>query len=272
VSPPVPSDVASIIYTSGTTALPKGVVLTHGNFMAAGAGAKGSGVDFYPTDVHISYLPLAHVFERVVQACIFHRGAAIGFFSGDVQALLADIAVLRPTVFPSVPRLWNRIHDKVQSQVASSPSLRRFLFNTALAAKTDNLHASGSVYHPIYDALVFSKLRALLGGRVRLMLTGSAPIAPAVKAFLQVRRAPIPAPSAGTRDSLPRPSLVAHASPAISRARQVGFCCPVLEGYGLTETVGIATISPLTARTMPGVGAPASCTELKLVRVWGEEL
>jgi long-chain acyl-CoA synthetase len=106
--PPRPSDLATIVFTSGTTDMPKGVMLTHGNFAAAGAGAASSGVDLYNTDVHISYLPLAHVFERIVQTCIFHRGAAVGFFSGDVQKLLEDMAVLRPTIFPSVPRLFNR--------------------------------------------------------------------------------------------------------------------------------------------------------------------
>lgn len=116
--------------------------------------------------------------------------------------------------------------------VAASPPLRRGLFHYALESKAWYLREGGHVTHPLYDALIFSKLRELMGGRVRMMLTGSAPISGPVKDFLHV-----------------------------------AFCCPVLEGYGLTETVGLATISPVTARTLPGVGAPVACTELKLADI-----
>lgn len=114
--------------------------------------------------------------------------------------------------------------------VAAAPAIRRGLFAVALSSKTWWLDATGAIYHPVYDTLVFSKLRALLGGRVRMMLTGSAPLAPAVKTFLQV-----------------------------------AFAAPVYEGYGLTETLGIATIS-MDGR-QPGVGAPVACCEVKLVDV-----
>ena len=88
-------------------------MLTHGNLIADAAGTARF-IAFEPADVHISYLPLAHIYERVSTISATHFGAAIGFYSGDVLRLLEDIAVLRPTVFPSVPRLWNRIYDKVR--------------------------------------------------------------------------------------------------------------------------------------------------------------
>jgi long-chain acyl-CoA synthetase len=87
-------------------------VLTHGNLIANSAGCSRV-VEFLPGDVHISYLPLAHIYERVNTISCTHAGGAIGFYSGDVQRLLDDISTLRPTIFASVPRLWNRIHDKV---------------------------------------------------------------------------------------------------------------------------------------------------------------
>ena len=89
-----------------------GAVLTHGNLTANRAGCSRS-VNFPPDDVHISSLPLAHIYQRIHTLTCTHRGAAIGFYSGDVLRMLDGIAALRPTIFCSVPRLWNRIYDKV---------------------------------------------------------------------------------------------------------------------------------------------------------------
>jgi long-chain acyl-CoA synthetase len=124
------------------------------------------------------------------------------------------------------------VYDKVMAGVAASPPMKKGLFHIALDSKTWYLQQGGHVTHPIYDRLVFSKLRELMGGRVRLMITGSAPISSAVKDFLQV-----------------------------------AFCAPVLEGYGLSETVGIVTISPVQARSLPGVGCPVTCNEIKLADI-----
>jgi len=88
-------------------------VLSHGNLVANSAGSAPF-LDFRPGDVHMSYLPLAHIYERVNTVSCCHFGAAIGFYAGDVAALLDDVQALRPTIFCSVPRLWNRIYDKVR--------------------------------------------------------------------------------------------------------------------------------------------------------------
>ncbi len=227
--PPKSSDVCTICYTSGTTGVPKGAILTHGNFAAGAAGAASAGVDLVASDVHISYLPLAHVFERLVQVALIRRGGSIGFYQGDVTKLVEDLSVLRPTLFPSVPRLWNRIYDKVMAGVQEAGGLKATLFNWALSSKRGYLPA-GHVTHTLWDNLVFANVRKLFGGRVRLMITGSAPIASDVKDFLQI-----------------------------------AFCARVLEGYGLTETVGAATITNSADFTNGHVGAPIACTELKLV-------
>jgi long-subunit acyl-CoA synthetase (AMP-forming) len=108
-----------------------GAVLTHGNLIANSAGCSCF-VEFSPGDVHISYLPLAHIYERVNTISCTHFGCAIGFYSGDVQKLLDDIAELKPTVFCSVPRLWNRIYDKARASLPGRTRKARSHLTVAL--------------------------------------------------------------------------------------------------------------------------------------------
>ncbi len=108
--------------------------------------------------MHISYLPLAHVFERVVQMWITYVGGSIGFFQGDTLKLLDDIAVLKPTVFASVPRLYNRIYDKVFAGVKAKGGLAAKLFHAAVAAKMAGLK-KGHTTHWLWDRLVFAKVK-----------------------------------------------------------------------------------------------------------------
>lgn len=230
-TPPKNEDIATICYTSGTTGNPKGAMLTNRNFAASIASIQMGPVRLEPTDVHCSYLPLAHMFERIMQACAYHNGVAVGFFQGDVTKLLDDLATLRPTVFPSVPRLFNRIYDKLVQGVAVAGGIKKALFDYAYASKAYYL-AEGYTTHGLWDKLVFEKVRQLLGGRVRVMITGSAPIAAGVKDFLQVV-----------------------------------FCAPLVEGYGLTETCAVATLTPLEARYPGHVGVPMTSTEVKLVDI-----
>ncbi|KAG3238947.1 Long chain acyl-CoA synthetase 7, peroxisomal [Phytophthora idaei] len=196
--PPLPDDLCTICYTSGTMGDPKGVMLTHSNMVASIL----CSIEITPlneSDVHLSFLPLAHCFERNVQAHIIAKGGCIGYYQGDVTKLLEDIAELRPTVFPSVPRLLNRIHDKITQGVAATGGLKKLLFDQGYAAKKEYL-ADGYYTHAFWDRLVFDKLKMILGGRVRYILSGSAPLSKEVKEFMVIV-----------------------------------FCCPVLEGYGLTE-------------------------------------
>uniref|UniRef100_A0A669Q201 Long-chain-fatty-acid--CoA ligase n=1 Tax=Phasianus colchicus TaxID=9054 RepID=A0A669Q201_PHACC len=113
--PPRPEDLSIVCFTSGTTGNPKGAMLTHGNVVADFSGfLKVTESQWSPTceDVHISYLPLAHMFERMVQSVVYCHGGRIGFFQGDIRLLSDDMKALRPTIFPVVPRLLNRMYDK----------------------------------------------------------------------------------------------------------------------------------------------------------------
>ncbi|GLC49640.1 hypothetical protein PLESTB_000270300 [Pleodorina starrii] len=232
--PPRPGDVATICFTSGTTGQPKGAVLTHGALIANAAGSATQLTRLVPGDRHLSYLPLAHIYERVNVIRLTHLGIAIGFYSGNVQELLDDAVELKPQILVSVPRLWNRIHDRLLAAARSDPSpLTRALFSAAYAHKAAALAAGdseGGRWGRLYDKLVFCKIRAKLGGQLKYMISGSAPISDDVLRFLRI-----------------------------------SFGATVLEGYGSTEagcTISTTRPDDLT----PGhVGAPNPAVEVKLV-------
>lgn len=115
----------------------------------------------------------------------FIAGVSAGFYAGETATLVDDIGVLAPTIFPSVPRLYNRIFGKIKATFAAKPACLRSLLNSAVETKLANLKAGRGLNHGCYDILL-KKVRALLGGRVRMMITGSAPIAGDVLDFLKV--------------------------------------------------------------------------------------
>lgn len=235
-APPKADDIATICYTSGTTGMPKGVVLTHKNILACAqsyqyAAMHKAGIVLRTDDVHISYLPLAHVFERAVFAILTGVGARCGFYRGDTLKLLEDVGELQPTVFVSVPRLFNRIYDKVWAGVKAKGSTAESLFGMAYSSKKGNL-SSGSVSHFLWDRVFFKNVQSRLGGRVRFMISGSAPLSPQVMEFLRI-----------------------------------AFACEVLEGYGQTETSAGATITEVNDYTIGHVGVPFPCNDCKLVDI-----
>ncbi|KAJ3338251.1 hypothetical protein HDU91_001274 [Kappamyces sp. JEL0680] len=224
---------ATISFTSGTTGLPKGVMLTHGNmlsFLTAVLHMIEHNQVYKVTsdDVHLSYLPLAHVLERSIQVLFFYFGSSIGFYQGDTLKLMDDMAVLQPTLFASVPRLYNRIYDRILGNVKATGGIKAALFNYAYEGKKYWLKR-GWVKHSLWDRLVFGAVRARLGGRVQFMITGAAPISTEVLDFLRIC-----------------------------------FSVKLVEGYGQTEGNG-ATCSTHTTDLEAGhVGPPMPHTMCKL--------
>lgn len=163
--PPNPEDLSIICFTSGTTGDPKGAMLTHKNIASNVTGfLKSLEHIFQPTckDVTISYLPLAHMFERIVQAVVFSCGARVGFFQGDIRLLSDDMKTLKPTVFPTVPRLVNKIYDKVQSE-ANTP-LKKFLLNIAVLSKFSEVKNGIIRRDSLWDKLIFRSSRIAWAG------------------------------------------------------------------------------------------------------------
>ena len=210
-------DLASLVYTSGTTGQPKGVMLTHGNFVSNIVTAM-SLIDFRDDQQALSFLPLAHVFERMIDYCYFYKGVSIAYAEG-VQTVPQNILEVRPHVFVSVPRVYEKFLARVQDTVASSPPLRRKLFEWALDVGRQALPWTLQDEHPpgalglklaLASSLVFRKIKARLGGRFEYAVSGGAPLAPDIAEFFW---------SIGVR---------------------------IFEGYGLTET------SPVIAVNRPG--------------------
>ena len=236
VTEPGPDDCPMFSYTSGTTGDPKGVKLTHQMLVGCAAAVKIS-TDFNnpmgglgPDDTYISYLPSAHSFEAALFATTICYGQRCGYFGGDILKLVPeDLPMLKPTFFPSVPRLYNKIFGKIQAQFAAATGCKAWLINKAVTTKQAALRANGTFTHGCYDKLVFKKVRALMGGRVRMMLTGSAPISAEVLDFLKIC-----------------------------------FCVNVYEGYGMTETSAGSVLTKYNDPKTGHVGGPVANVKIRL--------
>uniref|UniRef100_A0A8C0FCC2 Long-chain-fatty-acid--CoA ligase n=1 Tax=Bubo bubo TaxID=30461 RepID=A0A8C0FCC2_BUBBB len=229
VEPPKPEDLCIVCFTSGTTGNPKGAMLTHQNVVANAAAFLRSTevIECTSSDITMSYLPLAHMFERVVQTVVYSCGAKVGFFQGDIKLLTDDMKTLKPTLFPVVPRLLNRIYDKIQSG-AKSP-VKRCLLNFAVIMKMAEIKQGIIRNDSIWDQLIFKKVQETMGGRVRIMVTGAAPISPSVLTFLRA-----------------------------------ALGCQIFEAYGQTECSAGCTFSMPGDWTTGHVGAPLACNIIKL--------
>lgn len=228
---PKPEHIYTIMYTSGTTGDPKGVLLSHRNAVAEVAGVRTHDNNlFNGEDVHMSYLPLAHSFERACAYTILSYGARIGFFQGNINELFNDIATLKPTFLIGAPRVWSRLYDKLIMTVNSGSPVKKHLFHWGFASKQKALKTGGST--SFWDKILFSKTKARLGGRVRWIMSGSAPLDPKLGEFLKIC-----------------------------------FCCNVIEGYGLTENFAGAVVTMLDETQLGHVGRPLGCCEVKLVDV-----
>jgi long-chain acyl-CoA synthetase len=177
-----PQDLSYVCHSSGTTGFPKGVMISHRCFISNLLGIFPEGVPS-TFDVHLSYLPLCHVFERMCSSCVLHHGGRIGIFSGDVRLLTEDLMALHPTVMIVVPRVLQRISDKVSATLSES-ALKRFVFESAFSVKRWLL--ARDLPTGFLDAVVFNKVKRMLGGQMTMIVNGGAKLLPELHERIQV--------------------------------------------------------------------------------------
>lgn len=228
-----PSDLASIIYTSGTTGVPKGVMLSHGNFTS---NIRDSPIEVGREDVALSFLPLCHVAERIADYVYFAVGTTVAY-AESIEAVPLNMQEVRPTVAVGVPRFYEKVHARVMAAMGAASPVRRNLFEWAVSVgrqatpvKLSGRPLGGALRckHLLAEKLVFKKLRGRLGGRMRLFLSGAAPLARHLAEFF-------------------------HA---------VGL--PICEAYGLTETSPLVSANTLTKLKFGTVGQVIPNVDVKI--------
>ncbi|KAI5302140.1 long-chain fatty acid-CoA ligase [Ascosphaera pollenicola] len=232
---PGPEDLCCIMYTSGSTGMPKGVVIRHKQFVASIAGATAVVMEFLsPSDILINYLPLAHIFELMVETSAFIWGTKLGY--GNPRTLMpqsvrnckADLEELRPTIMIGVPAVWEAVRKGVDSKLDQAGPVVRNLFWTAYVAKK-HMMARRVPGTSFIDNYIFKKVKQAAGGRLRYTMSGAGPIASTTQEFV---------------------SLV---------------FAPMINGYGLTETIAMASLrDPMYFPYGPRGDIPPS-VEVKLV-------
>ena len=230
-----PSDLASVIYTSGTTGEPKGVMLTHSN-ITFNALAAGSFLEIEPSGRMLSFLPLSHIFERMVLYLCLNRGVQINY-AGGIETVANDIKEVQPTLMSTVPRLVEKIYSRMQKNASDAGGMKEKIFGWSLdvARRSAELMTMGKPISPILefkrdiaDRLVFSKIREGVGGHIKRMVSGGAALPPDLALIF------------------------------------LGAGVPVLQGYGLTETSPVIAVNTLTHNRIPSVGRPLPGVEVKI--------
>jgi long-chain acyl-CoA synthetase len=221
--PSKPDDLATIVYTSGTTGRPKGVMLSHSNILSVAHSALTM-VAIYPKDLFLSFLPLSHTLERTAGYYLPMMAGSTVAYSRSITQLADDLATVKPTILIAVPRIFEKIHGRITQQLETGSALKKLLFNAAVNIgwhrfeKQQGRRGWGPclLFWPLLKRLVGDKVLAKLGGNLRLVVSGGAPL-----------------------------------SPAIARTF-IGLGLPLLQGYGLTET------SPVISCNLPEDNEPAS--------------
>ncbi len=227
-----PDDVATIIYTSGTTGDPKGVMLTHSNLVSNVAACLRI-FDFYgKDDVMLTYLPPSHIFERMILYVYQYSGVQI-YYAESIEKLADNLKEVKPMVMTTVPRMLEKVFERVNAMVETLPAPRKTIFKWAIkvAKQFDTEGNNSAVYmikYKIANALVFKKLRLGFGGRIRMLVAGGAALNPELGRIFT---------AAGM---------------------------PVLQGYGLTETSPVISVNRLGRNRMGSIGEIIPGVEVKI--------
>ncbi|CAL4994889.1 unnamed protein product [Urochloa decumbens] len=244
---PLPSDTAVIMYTSGSTGMPKGVMMSHRNVLAVVSAVMTIVPDLGKKDVYLAYLPLAHILELAAESIITGVGASIGYGSPLTltdasnkikKGTQGDASVLKPTLMTAVPAILDRVRDGVRKNVDAKGGSAKKLFDIAysrrLAAVNGSWLGAWGLEKLLWDMLVFRKVRAILGGRIRFILAGGAPLSGDTQRFINIC-----------------------------------LGAPISQGYGLTETCAGGTFSEYDETSVGRVGPPLPCSYIKLID-WAE--
>jgi len=230
-----PEDLATLIYTSGTTGEPKGVMLSHAN-ICSNVDAALQVFPISSRDECLAMLPLAHIFERMVDYALFKAGVILNY-AESFETVPTNLGEVRPTIVVTVPRLFEKVYARVLENALSGSGLKRRIFFWAKRTGEECVSyalsglpvpATLRVKRALADRLVFSKLRARVGGRIKCFLSGSAPLSAEVAKFFF---------AAGL---------------------------PVYEGYGLTETSPVLTINPADRPKLGSVGPAIPGVQLRI--------
>lgn len=230
-----PDELATLIYTSGTTGLPKGVMLTHGN-IASNCAAVRSRLPLERGDVALSFLPLSHIFERTGDYFLFGAGVSIAFAEG-MESIAGNMAEVRPTMAMCVPRLFEKMYGRIvdNAMAAGGVKAKIFIWARGVADRWSDVRLAGETpggllafRYALADRLVFSKVRARLGGRLRFFVSGGAPLAPSIAKFFY------------------------------------GAGITILEGYGLTETSPVIAFNTFERLRIGSVGPILPGVEVRI--------
>ncbi|KAJ5077260.1 long-chain-fatty-acid--coa ligase 5 [Anaeramoeba ignava] len=229
--PPQPDDLCSIIYTSGTTSYPKGVMYTHRSMVAAITGFANIGYHYNETDRYLSYLPLSHVFERNLENAMVGTGGCVGFFCGDLRLVVDDIQKVAPTVFCGVPRVFMRIYDRVLERIRGESILKQYIFKVAFEQKRKAIEKNENSF--LWDLLVFNKTKKQFGGKIRLVINGAAPLPSVHQEFFKIL-----------------------------------FARHTIQGWGMTETGAAGLVQVFDdIKGLGHVGPPVCCSDFRLESV-----
>uniref|UniRef100_A0A1I7TU95 long-chain-fatty-acid--CoA ligase n=1 Tax=Caenorhabditis tropicalis TaxID=1561998 RepID=A0A1I7TU95_9PELO len=234
---PNPETIYVICHTSGTTGRPKGVEMSHRGLLAGVAGIHTSWTNGYEwkfgkEDTYFSFLSLAHIYEHLMQTLTIYFGGRIGIYDGNISTLIQQIQNVRPSIVSLVPRLLNKLYEAVHDGIAKRGIVARNLFEFAKKTKARELEKGILQYDTFFDKVVFSKLKEMLGGQLKVLTTGGAPVTKEVKTFTRY-----------------------------------AYGCPLVEGYGQTECSAAGTLTLPWDTTYGNVGGPAPWAQIKLVDV-----